>query len=333
MSVSGHRVVEHVIASDSEGPYSVAVTSDGAVWCTLIHAGVVVRLEPSAVPAGDPLSVTRIPLGDGSQPAQLAVADETSVWVTDTTGNRVVLLGPVAPADPAPLPRGARPAPPAAFGIRLAVEVPTAGAQPFGITTSYDGTVWFTEMGRDSLGRIDILGRVTEFPAGTDGGFVSMIASSGESLWFTVNQANAIGYIRGGDSAVQLFDVPTPHSGPVGITVGDDGAAWFAEIVAGKIGRVDRDGRFTEHPLPWSESKPHAICPDPAGGCWFTLWGSNQLGHIDPDGALELIDLSDTQSEPHGLAVAPDGTVWVAMESGALCAYAPPAGQTRPAEG
>ncbi|SDY79243.1 Vgb family protein [Herbiconiux ginsengi] len=306
-------ITVHEVASADEGPYGVAVTDDGAVWCTLVHAGAVLRVVRDV---GGGVAVTRIDLlgpgipsvsarpGAGKpQTAQVAAAGEDTVWVTDTAGDAVLLVGPT--------------------GILRRIDVPTPGAQPFGIATQADGTTWFTELGRDALGHIDLLGRVTEFPAGIDEGFVSMIASSGESLWFTANQANAIGYIRGGDSAVQLFEVPTPHSGPVGITVGDDGAAWFCEILAGTIGRVDRTGRFTEFALPWPESKPHAIAVDPAGGFWATLWGSNQLAHIALDGTIEIVDLPGSHSEPHGLAVAADGTVWVAMESGALLAITP----------
>ncbi|WP_382308556.1 hypothetical protein [Herbiconiux sp. UC225_62] len=315
-------VTVHEVASAAEGPYGVAIAHDGAVWCTLVHAGAVLQVTPDAAAApngGSGIAVTRIELVDApgakpgagadtreaaaTQTAQVAAAGDDTVWVTDTTSDAVLLVGPT--------------------GILRRIEVPTPGAQPFGIATQADGTTWFTELGRDALGHIDLLGRVTEFPAGTDEGFVSMIASSGESLWFTANQANAIGYIRGGDSAVQLFEIPTPHSGPVGITVGDDGAAWFCEILAGAIGRVDRTGRFTEFPLPWPESKPHAIAADPAGGFWATLWGSNQLAHIALDGTIEIVDLPGSHSEPHGLAVAADGTVWVAMESGALLAVTP----------
>jgi virginiamycin B lyase len=315
-------ITVHEVASAAEGPYGVAITDDGAVWCTLAHAGAVLRVAPdvAAEPQARGGAVTRIELLQGTadesgigagqrdartatQTAQVTAAGDDTVWVTDTAGDAVLLVG--------------------ASGVLRRIAVPTQGAQPFGITTQADGTTWFTELGRDALGHIDLLGRVTEFPAGTDEGFVSMIASSGESLWFTANQANAIGYIRGGDSAVQLFEIPTPHSGPVGITVGDDGAAWFCEILAGAIGRVDRNGHFAEFPLPWSESKPHAIAVDPAGGFWVTLWGSNQLAHVTLEGVIDVRDLPGTHSEPHGLAAAADGTVWVAMESGALLAVTP----------
>ncbi|GAA2233798.1 virginiamycin B lyase [Herbiconiux moechotypicola] len=297
-------IVVHEVATAAEGPYGVAITRDGAVWCTLVHAGAVLRVAPGVGSEG----VTRIPIAAsaaGAQVSQVTPAADDSVWVSDTAGDALVLVG--------------------ASGVLRRVEVPTRGAQPFGVAAQADGTAWFTELGRDALGRIDLFGRVTEFPAGTDEGFVSMIASSGESLWFTANQANAIGYVRGGDSAVRLFEVPTPHAGPVGITVGHDGAAWFAEMQAGAIGRVDRSGVFAEFALPWSSSKPHAVAAAPDGSClWATLWGSNELARVGYDGVVALVDLAPSgHEEPHGLAVAPDGTVWVAMESGALLEVAP----------
>ena len=50
-------------------------------------------------------------------------------------------------------------------------------------------------------------------------------------------------------------------SGPVGIAVAENGAVWFAEILADALGRVGRDGVLTEFPLPQG-SKPHAIAAD-----------------------------------------------------------------------
>jgi virginiamycin B lyase len=290
------QFTEHRISEADAAPYGVAVTDDGAVWVTLIRGSAVVRRDVDG-------SFELIPLGEGSEPSLPAVATEDSVWVTDAALNRIVRVGPE--------------------GVRAEIAMPTAGARPFGIASADSGEVWFTEMTTDSIGRIDILGRVAEFTAGVEHGTPSMIASSGESVWFTLNAANAVGYIRGGNSAVALTQLPTHGAGPVGITVATDGAAWFTEIAAGKIGRIDRNGELTEYDLPDRESKPHAIVANPDGGCWFTLWGSNQVGFIAADGTLAVTDLPTPHSEPHGLAVAHDGTVWIALETGFLAELRP----------
>ena len=290
------HLTEHRISDAAAAPYGVALTDDGAVWATLIRGQAVVRRDADG-------TLSTIPLGDGSEPSLLTAATEDSIWVTDAARNRIVRIGPE--------------------GIRAEIAVPSAGARPFGIAAADSGEVWFTEMTTDLIGRIDILGRVADFTAGVDHGNPSMIACSGESVWFTLNGANAVGYIRGGNSAVAVTHLPTSSAGPVGITVATDAAAWFTEIAAGQIGRIDRDGVLTEFPLPDRSSKPHAIAADPAGGCWFTLWKSNQLGFIAADGTVAVTDLPTPDSEPHGIAVAADGTVWAALETGFLAELRP----------
>jgi virginiamycin B lyase len=145
----------------------------------------------------------------------------------------------------------------------------------------------------------------------------SMIAASGDSLWFTMNSAGAVGHVRGGDSAIAVTELPRQPSGPVGIAVAADGSVWVAQILADALARIGRDGTITEVDLP-EGAKPHAVAPAADGGIWATLWGTDQLARVDAEGGLTLHPLPDGESEPHGIAVAADGTVWVAMESGVL---------------
>ncbi|QNE35462.1 Vgb family protein [Leifsonia shinshuensis] len=292
--MSGEPLEVIPVGEPGEGPYGIAVTDDGAVWFTLVHGAAIGRLAPDG-------TLTRLDLGAGAQPSVVAAANASDVWVSDTTGGRLLLVGP---------------------GPRLLAEaaVPTTGAQPFGVTALYDGTTWFTELAADALGRVGVLGQVDEFPVGREGTMPSMIAASGDSLWFTMNAIDALGHVRGGDAAVAVTELPA-GSGPVGIAVAEDGAVWSALIGADALARVGRDGTLTLHPL-GAGAKPHAVAADATGGVWVSLWGADALAHVTAGGETARVPLP-AASEPHGIAVAADGTVWSALESGALARLRP----------
>jgi virginiamycin B lyase len=116
---------------------------------------------------------------------------------------------------------------------------------------------------------------------------------------------------------VTTIPLPTDAAGPVGISAGPRGV-WFVEIIAGQVGRIDRDGTIEEFPLPDRASKPHAVVATEDGGCWVTLWGSGELIRLDSAGTVVEQHELGAGSEPHGLAVAADGSVWVALETGVL---------------
>jgi virginiamycin B lyase len=82
-----------------------------------------------------------------------------------------------------------------------------------------------------------------------------------DALWFTLNQASAVGRISL-DGDATIHPLLTAHAGPVGITRGVDDALWFVEIGAGQIGQITTDGRIQEYPLPDRACRPHAIIAD-----------------------------------------------------------------------
>jgi virginiamycin B lyase len=140
----------------------------------------------------------------------------------------------------------------------------------------------------------------------------SMIARGPDNaLWFTLNQANAIGRMQS-DGTVTTRQLPTPAAGPVGITATHDDCVWFTEILADKLGRLPVDGVLQELDLP---GKPHAVIADPDDGVWVSLWGADQIARVSGEGEVVTIDLPEG-SEPHGLAIGPEGAPWVALESG-----------------
>jgi hypothetical protein len=71
---------------------------------------------------------------------------------------------------------------------------------------------------------------------------------------------------------------------PSGIALGPDGALWFAETDANKIGRMTTTGRITEFALPPDPSGPNLpgeIVAGPDGAMWFTESGVNKIGRIE----------------------------------------------------
>src|SRR5688572_21829916 len=62
--------------------------------------------------------------------------------------------------------------------------------------------------------------------------------------------------LAGPTGTVVEFALPTPGSGPHGITAGPDGNLWFTEYYANLIGRVTSEGVITEFFLPTTGSRP-----------------------------------------------------------------------------
>ncbi|MFE9799778.1 hypothetical protein ACFYP6_12970 [Streptomyces goshikiensis] len=149
------------------------------------------------------------------------------------------------------------------------------------------------------------------------------------------------------DRALRLteFALPTAQCGPFGIAAGPDGALWFAETAADRIGRITTDGSVTEYPLPCTGAFPSAITA--AGDAvWFTMNQANAIGRIgmdgriteyplpdrsarphavttDANGTVTVHDLPTPAFEPHGITVGPDGALWTALETGALARISP----------
>jgi virginiamycin B lyase len=84
--------------------------------------------------------------------------------------------------------------------------------------------------------------------------------------------------------AFTQFSIPTANAGLNHITYGWDGALWFTEGGANKIGRITTSGAVTEYRIPTPNSGPYGILPcnstecPPHGGVWFAQPSANKIG-------------------------------------------------------
>lgn len=107
------------------------------------------------------------------------------------------------------------------------------------------------------------------------------------------------------------FSLPAAGSGPFGITTGPDGAVWFVEVQANKVGRITTAGTVTEFAIPTPNSSPQWIVSGPDGNLWFVEGDGNKIGKITPSGIITEYG-NPTFGFPQCLTVGPDGNLWFA---------------------
>src|SRR6266567_4430320 len=82
---------------------------------------------------------------------------------------------------------------------------------------------------------------------------------------------------------IKEWAVPTKGAHPHDPAVGADGALWFTEQMANKIGRLDpKTGQFKEYPLKVTNSGPHGLVEDGEGNIWFTANFAGYIGKLEP---------------------------------------------------
>lgn len=112
--------------------------------------------------------------------------------------------------------------------------------------------------------------------------------------------------------AIGEYAVTTPTAGPYGIASGPDGALWFTELDANRIGRIALTGKISEYIVPTVNGGPYGITAGPDGAMWFTESSANQIGRITTVGVVTEYRLPTANSYPSGISSGPDGALWFA---------------------
>ncbi len=114
--------------------------------------------------------------------------------------------------------------------------------------------------------------------------------------------------------SVNITDYPVTTTGaaPYDIVQGPDGALWFTETNANKIGRISTAGVVTnEYTIPTPGSQPAGIVVGPDGALWFTETVGNKIGRITTAGVItNEFPVLTAGAEPYGITTGPDGALW-----------------------
>jgi streptogramin lyase len=123
------------------------------------------------------------------------------------------------------------------------------------------------------------------------------------------------------------YPVPTPFSTPEAIGLGPDGAVWFLEKGANKVGRVTLNGTVTEYVIPSPGTAPFGgITAGPDNAMWFTEDLVNKIGRITPAGTITEFTVPTANSLPYGIVQGADHNLWFIEYNGNKVATLTPTG-------
>ena len=139
-------------------------------------------------------------------------------------------------------------------------EIPTPNSRPIAIVPGPDGAMWFSEEAGSKVGRIDKDGAITEYPVlkGKVHQLLAGLAFDKEgNLWVqqymdhkypdpkvadSIIRIDKAGLAAGPNalkaSHFKFYRVPTRDTVMHRIIQGPDGAMWFTEMNADKVGRL-----------------------------------------------------------------------------------------------
>jgi virginiamycin B lyase len=165
-----------------------------------------------------------------------------------------------------------------------------------GITTDSKNNVWFFHNTNTSSAIIEFnpVNKIfTKYPisqkTNVDNAITNLAGGqltfdeTRNSIWFSDARTNSLGMINLVNKKMNLYDIPTPNSGVMGITLSPDNKSiWFAEIIGNNIGYFDIDTqKIIEYPTGES-SGPTLVTFDDDGILWSSLSYSNEILRIEP---------------------------------------------------
>lgn len=302
---------DYPLSTPSSNPLRITSGPDGNLWFTEPDAQKIGRITLSG-------AVTEYPLAPDSEPEDITTGPDGNLWFTETVGNAIGRLNPKT-------------------GAITTFAIPFANSQPYGIASGFDNSLWFVETRTNVLGNITTAGNITQYSITTANSDPVFIAAGASGVWFTEKAANKIARLTMEQVCrrdcffqphLQEYAIPAPDGGPVDITLGADGNAWFTEPSDNKIGSLTPAGVFTQYQVPTANSSPLGIAAN-AQGIAFTedASSSSKIGWFPYGGTISERSLKIAKSDPFDITFGPDGNPWFTAYVSNYIGYLYPPGQ------
>lgn len=205
------RMTETTLPTPDSAPQALVFDRRGRLWYTGSEVNKLGRIDTNGsirefpVPTSDAL-----PLG-------MVMGPDNALWFTERNAEKIGRFD---------------------LATETFTEYPlTQGANPQRIVLGRDGALWFSEAAPSKIGRITTGGTLTEYPV--PAGPVGIVADR-EGLWFAEYGTARIGRISYSGVVMGEYQVPTPNSHPIQITVagGRVSGVWVTEQAVNRIARL-----------------------------------------------------------------------------------------------
>ena len=206
------------------------------------------------------------------------------------------------------------------------------------LAIDHEGRLWFGEMNRNFLTVFDP--RTQAFqqwtPSGGKHGMMGIQVAPDDTIWFAEQYGNYIAHYFPATGHYQLYHLPmitVPDPGnpgktltlpvaPNDLALDARGNAWFTEVNAGTLGRLDTHTGFVQqYPLASKKDAqavdPYGVTVDRQGMVWFTETGENHIGRLDPaTGRIRLYTPPGPTAALMEIASDARGNVWATSFTG-----------------
>jgi virginiamycin B lyase len=217
-------------------------------------------------------------------------------------------------------PEQPRPAPVVIPGpMRVSIKewnVPTLGSRPHDPEPGPDGSIWWTGMFANVLGRFNPkTGEFREYPAKTPAsGPHGLALDKDGNLWFTANSKGYIGKLDPKTGDVVEYKLPDDVRDPHTPLFAPSGMLFFTAQNANYIGRLNpKTGEIKVAKTPTEHANPYGMVVNSKGIPFVCDFGTNKIIRIDPETlAIQEFPLPNADSRPRRIAISPDDIIWYA---------------------
>jgi len=194
--------------------------------------------------------------------------------------------------------------------------VPTLGSRPHDPEPGPGGTIWWTGMFANALGKFDPkTGEFKEYPVKTPAsGPHGLEFDNDGNLWFTANTKGYIGKLDPRTGEITEYKLPEDVRDPHTPLFAPSGMLFFTAQNANYIGRLNpKTGEIKLAKSPTERSNPYGMVMSSKAIPFVCDFGTNKIIRIDPDTlAIKEYELPNAESRPRRIAISPDDILWYA---------------------